>query len=95
MLIECTYDNCRGTTDAPRAHGWSYLFDWGHGIESGDHCPAHAATLEAVLMDGGFDDPENDSEGSKLDEEDADVADLQRLAGGLCMMEAHTIPEEG
>jgi hypothetical protein len=46
-------------------------------------------------MDGGFDDPENDSEGSKLDEKEVDAADLQRLAAGLCVTGAHTIPEEG
>jgi hypothetical protein len=87
MMAKCASEGCGATTETPGANGWRYLFDWGHGIETGDYCPAHADALEAVLMEGGFDDPENDLQDDKPDEEDGDEADLQKLAAELCVTE--------
>jgi hypothetical protein len=65
MLHRCTFEGCRKTVEYPQnfalpPKGWSYLVDWGPGIQDGLYCKEHADALEAVLMQGGLDDPEND-----------------------------------
>jgi hypothetical protein len=94
MTTKCTSDCCSAKTETPGAGGWRFLFDWGHGIRDGDYCRAHADALEAVLMEGGFDDPENDLQDENPDEGDEDETDLQKLAAALCVTQADTAPSE-
>jgi hypothetical protein len=63
-MTKCTWIGCPATTERPALDGWTYLTDWGHGIKDDGlyYCPAHAAALEAILREGGLDDPENDAE---------------------------------
>jgi hypothetical protein len=56
---KCSYKGCRATTTQWLDDGWSNLVDWGPAVPDGYYCPAHAEALEAVLMEGGFDDPED------------------------------------
>ena len=70
MLHHCKFEGCRKTVEYPQTfmfppEGWSYLYKYGPGIPDGLHCKEHADAIEAVLMEGGLDDPEND-----LDEAD-------------------------
>jgi hypothetical protein len=55
----CAFEDCTATTERPAADGWTYLTDW-PGVKDGLYCPAHAAALEAILIEGGLEDPEND-----------------------------------
>lgn len=54
--IRCKWEGCWRTTCHPYADGWAYLSDWGPAVKEGFYCQAHADALEAVLMDGGFDE---------------------------------------
>jgi hypothetical protein len=56
----CSWKCCHAITTQWREDGWSNLSDWGPAVPDGYYCPARAAALEAVLLEGGFDDPEDD-----------------------------------
>lgn len=49
--IRCAWDGCWKTTEHLSVDGWSYLAAWGPPVNDGYYCQAHAAALEAVLMD--------------------------------------------
>jgi hypothetical protein len=58
LPAQCAYPGCPATTN--NRLRWAYLMDWPGGLPDGYYCPAHAEALEAVLGEGGFDEPEND-----------------------------------
>ena len=60
MKHKCTFDGCNAETDQPGIDGWSAFGEWGRGINDGLYCPLHVEALEALLLDGAFDDADRD-----------------------------------
>jgi len=59
-LKRCTYPGCAATTARPATDGWTWFQDMGvPGLPDGLYCPAHSAGIEALINDGGLDDPDN------------------------------------
>ena len=61
-ITKCAFEGCRETTEQPDKDGWTYFADvkpFSHGL----YCHAHAHVLEQVLLEGGFENPENDLDG--------------------------------
>jgi hypothetical protein len=56
----CTYPGCAATTDQPARDGWTWFEDLASGLSHGFYCPAHSAAIEAIMREGGLDDPDND-----------------------------------
>jgi hypothetical protein len=55
--ICCSLEGCwRSTTRHPFLDDWTYLASWGPAVKDGYYCQAHADALEAVLLEGGFDE---------------------------------------
>ena len=54
--IRCAWDGCWRTTAHPDTDGWAYLCSWGPAVKDGYYCKAHADAIEAVEMEGGFDE---------------------------------------
>jgi hypothetical protein len=54
-LVRCAFEGCWKTSERPFTDGWADLAGWGPGVPDGLYCPEHAAALEAVLEEGGFD----------------------------------------
>jgi hypothetical protein len=58
---KCTYPSCPAETERPGADGWTWFEDLrAPGLPDGLYCPAHSAAIEAVINEGGLEDPEND-----------------------------------
>jgi hypothetical protein len=59
-LKQCTYPGCASATGRPFTDGWTWFQDLAPGLPDGFYCPAHSAAIEAVVSEGGLDDPDND-----------------------------------
>ncbi len=59
-LKQCTYPGCASATERPFTDGWTWFQDLAPGLPDGFYCPAHSAAIEAVVSEGGLDDPDND-----------------------------------
>jgi hypothetical protein len=57
---QCTYPGCSSATERPAADGWTWFEDLALGLPDGLYCPAHSAAIEAVISEGGLNDPDND-----------------------------------
>jgi hypothetical protein len=56
----CAYPGCTAATETPGVEGWTWFQDLGRsGLPDGFYCPAHAAAINTVIDEGGFDDPDN------------------------------------
>jgi hypothetical protein len=55
--IRCAWEGCwRSTTRHPFLDDWAYLIGWGPAVKAGYYCKEHADAIEAVEMEGGFDE---------------------------------------
>jgi hypothetical protein len=57
-IPRCSWKGCGRTTMQPTLDGWAILSDWGPHVKDGYYCKEHADALEAVLVEGGFEDGE-------------------------------------
>jgi hypothetical protein len=57
----CTYPGCATETERPAIDGWTWFQNLkAPSLPDGLYCPAHAAAIEALINEGGLDDPDND-----------------------------------
>jgi hypothetical protein len=60
MIKRCTYPGCAAATERPSTDGWTWFQALPSGLPDGLYCPAHSAAIEAIISEGGLEDPEND-----------------------------------
>ena len=54
--IRCCWDGCWRTTLRPDTDGWSFLTSWPQPVKDGYYCRAHVDALEALHLEGGFEE---------------------------------------
>ena len=61
MIKLCAYPGRATATERPSTtDGWTRFKNLASGLPDGFYCPAHSAAIEAIISEGGFEDPEND-----------------------------------